>query len=68
MGGSGGRFKEWAPFGIVVKGDFRLLWIGEAISQVGDSLNRVALLWFVYQTTWRRSPRECRYSDGPRST
>ena len=30
--------------------DFRLVWLGEAVSQIGDSLNRVALLWFVYQT------------------
>lgn len=30
--------------------DFRLIWIGEVVSQIGDSLNRVALLWFVYQT------------------
>src|SRR3954449_9027851 len=28
---------------------FSLLWIGETVSQVGDGLNRVALLWFVYQ-------------------
>jgi DHA3 family macrolide efflux protein-like MFS transporter len=30
--------------------DFRLVWLGEAVSQIGDGLNRVALLWFVYQT------------------
>jgi MFS family permease len=29
---------------------FRLLWLGEVVSQVGDGLNKVALLWFVYQT------------------
>jgi MFS transporter, DHA3 family, macrolide efflux protein len=29
---------------------FRLLWLGETVSQIGDGLNRVALLWFVYQT------------------
>lgn len=28
-----------------------LLLTGELVSQIGDSLNRVALLWFVYQTT-----------------
>jgi MFS transporter, DHA3 family, macrolide efflux protein len=28
---------------------FALLWVGETVSQVGDGLNRVALLWFVYQ-------------------
>jgi len=28
----------------------RLLWLGEVVSQIGDGLNRVALLWFVYLT------------------
>jgi DHA3 family macrolide efflux protein-like MFS transporter len=28
---------------------FALLWVGETVSQIGDGLNRVALLWFVYQ-------------------
>jgi DHA3 family macrolide efflux protein-like MFS transporter len=50
MGGSGGRF-GWGAFRPIVKRDFGLLWLGETISQVGDSLNRVALLWFVYQTS-----------------
>ncbi|HEX8750772.1 MAG TPA: MFS transporter [Nitrospira sp.] len=31
--------------------DFRLLFWGQMTSQVGDSLNRVALLWFMYQLT-----------------
>src|SRR5437867_43791 len=31
--------------------DFSLLFWGQMMSQVGDSLNRVALLWFVYQLT-----------------
>jgi MFS transporter, DHA3 family, macrolide efflux protein len=31
--------------------DFGLLFWGQMTSQVGDSLNRVALLWFVYQLT-----------------
>jgi DHA3 family macrolide efflux protein-like MFS transporter len=31
--------------------DFSLLWWGQAISQVGDGLNKVALLWFVYTLT-----------------
>ncbi|CAL1241693.1 MFS transporter [Candidatus Methylocalor cossyra] len=29
--------------------DLGLLWLGELISQIGDSLNRVALLWLVYE-------------------
>jgi len=31
--------------------DVALLWWGQVISQVGDSLNKVALLWFVYTLT-----------------
>src|SRR5918912_727306 len=31
--------------------DFGSLWLGQAVSQIGDGLNRVALLWFVYELT-----------------
>ncbi len=31
--------------------DFGLLWIGQVVSQIGDGLNKVALLWFVYELT-----------------
>lgn len=31
--------------------DFGLVWSGQVISQIGDGLNRVALLWFVYELT-----------------
>src|SRR5207253_6439559 len=31
--------------------DFGLLWSGQLVSQIGDGLNRVALLWFVYALT-----------------
>lgn len=31
--------------------DFGLLFAGQTISQIGDSLNKVALLWFVYELT-----------------
>jgi MFS family permease len=37
--------------GLLRAWDFRLLWSGQLISQVGDSLNKVALLWFVYELT-----------------
>lgn len=30
---------------------FAYLWTGQMISQVGDTLNKVALLWFVYELT-----------------
>src|SRR5262245_4630361 len=31
--------------------NFGLLWSGQVISQIGDGLTKVALLWFVYQLT-----------------
>lgn len=31
--------------------DVRLLWSGQVIAQIGDGVNRVALLWFVYAMT-----------------
>ncbi len=31
--------------------DFGLLWWGQVISQIGEGLNKVALLWFVYTLT-----------------
>ena len=31
--------------------DFGFLWSGQVVSQVGDGLNKVALLWFVYALT-----------------
>lgn len=31
--------------------DFGLLWWGQVTSQMGDALNKVALLWFVYELT-----------------
>lgn len=31
--------------------DFGLLYSGQVISQIGDALNKVALLWFVYELT-----------------
>ena len=31
--------------------DFSWLWTGQVISQVGDGVSKVALLWFVYNQT-----------------
>ena len=31
--------------------DFRWLWLGQAVSQVGEGLNKVALLYLVYEVT-----------------
>src|SRR5699024_9579051 len=30
---------------------FKYLWAGQVVSQIGDGLNKVALLWFVYNLT-----------------
>jgi DHA3 family macrolide efflux protein-like MFS transporter len=51
MTASPGRARAASSFRLLVTRDFGLLWLGEAISQIGDSLNRVALLWFAYQTS-----------------
>ncbi|MER3424586.1 MAG: hypothetical protein C4293_16565 [Nitrospiraceae bacterium] len=34
--------------------DFGLLWMGQIISQIGDGLTKVALIWFVYEPTGSR--------------
>jgi len=31
--------------------DFRLVWWGQMVSQVGDGVSKLALLWFVYSVT-----------------
>ena len=31
--------------------DFGLLFSGQVVSQIGDGMNKVALLWFVYELT-----------------
>jgi predicted MFS family arabinose efflux permease len=36
---------------LIFQKDFFLFWLGQATSQLGDGLNRVALLWFVYKLT-----------------
>lgn len=45
--------KEQADSGwrLLRQRDIAFLWWGQVISQVGDSLNKVALLWFVYELT-----------------
>ena len=43
-----GRSPAWK---LLRRRDFGLLWAGETISQIGDGLNKVALLWFAYQTS-----------------
>ena len=48
---SGQPSRSVSSLRLLVTRDFGLLWLGECISQIGDSLNRVALLWFAYQTS-----------------
>src|SRR5689334_21488121 len=38
-------------WGLLRSRDFGLLWWGQVTSQIGDSLNKVAILWFVYDMT-----------------
>jgi len=38
-------------WGLVKTRNFGFLFAGQTISQIGDSLNKVALLWFVYEMT-----------------
>lgn len=38
-------------WGLLKTRDFGLLFSGQVISQIGDGLNKVALLWFVYELT-----------------
>ncbi len=43
--------RESPAWCLIRRRDFGLLWTGETISQIGDGLNKVALLWFAYQTS-----------------
>src|SRR5438105_8488901 len=42
------RFRGWH---LLKTRDFGFLWSGQLASQIGDGLNKVALLWFVYELT-----------------
>src|SRR5205823_1158206 len=44
----GSRFRGWH---LLKTRDFGFLWSGQLVSQVGDGLNKVALLWLVYSLT-----------------
>src|SRR5262245_22841834 len=46
------RFSHASPgWQLLSMRNFGLLWLGQVISQMGDGLTKVALLWFVYQLT-----------------
>jgi len=36
---------------VLLTRDFRLVWWGQMVSQVGDGVSKLALLWFVYAVT-----------------
>jgi MFS transporter, DHA3 family, macrolide efflux protein len=35
----------------LLTGEFTLVWFGQVVSQVGDGVSKLALLWFVYSVT-----------------
>lgn len=43
--------EQRAGWKLLTTRDFGFLWCGQAVSQIGDGLNKVALLWFVYELT-----------------
>jgi MFS family permease len=43
------RFSECRP--MLLTRDFGLVWSGQLISQIGDGISKLALLWFVYAIT-----------------
>ncbi len=50
-GGTGATANGSRGWELLKTRDFGLLFAGQTISQIGDSLNKVALLWFVYELT-----------------
>lgn len=42
--------RGWTRFHLL-SGDFTLVWFGQVVSQVGDGVSKLALLWFVYSVT-----------------
>ena len=40
---------KWSPH--LLTRDFTLVWWGQMVSQVGDGVSKLALLWFVYSVT-----------------
>lgn len=49
-GGATGRPNvKWSPH--LLTRDFTLVWWGQMVSQVGDGVSKLALLWFVYSIT-----------------
>jgi MFS family permease len=48
---AGSTHNRACGWGLLKTRDFGLLFAGQTISQIGDTLNKVALLWFVYELT-----------------
>src|SRR5574341_2108975 len=38
-------------WGLLLARDFRLVWLGQLVSQIADGISNLALLWFVYSIT-----------------
>ncbi|MCS6297978.1 MAG: MFS transporter [Nitrospira sp.] len=47
--GSGRPNVKWSPH--LLTRDFTLVWWGQMVSQIGDGVSKLALLWFVYSIT-----------------
>ena len=47
--GADGAMTESRP--LLLTRDFGLVWSGQLISQIGDGISKLALLWFVYSIT-----------------
>ncbi|HSK67242.1 MAG TPA: hypothetical protein VK888_09950, partial [Anaerolineales bacterium] len=46
------KYRSFNPYGEVLGNrDFRLLWIGEGVSVLGDHFYMIALPWLVLQLT-----------------
>ena len=50
-GNTGVENQAGSGWGLLKTRNFGLLFSGQAVSQIGDSMNKVALLWFVYELT-----------------
>ena len=50
-GNTGVESQAGSGWGLLKTRNFGLLFSGQAVSQIGDSMNKVALLWFVYELT-----------------
>src|SRR6476660_5444717 len=43
--------RKGSPWRLLFTRDFGLIWLSQLVSQVGDGISNLALLWFVYSIT-----------------